>query len=170
MAVLMLLLEAEQVNTAPWSDLDTEPYLRLDLVREDNVIMASVTPGGRRQLVRDYEAASAPLTSSSLNRKSLGKQIRSGHTIRPLPDMPVLRHEVLAVSGGQALVVEEPGDAGPGSSCNGAKCHIHCRMSQSVSWLKPGSLLSGPGPLNQSLCSQDRDCFSRRCGRTGDSK
>lgn len=72
MAVLMLLLEAEQVNTAPWSDLDTEPYLRLDLVREDNVIMASVTPGGRRQLVRDYEAASAPLTSSSLNRKSLG--------------------------------------------------------------------------------------------------
>ena len=52
---------------------------------------------------------------------SQGKQIRSGHTIRPLPDVPILRDQVLAVSRGQTLVIEEPGDAGPGSACNGEK-------------------------------------------------
>lgn len=37
-AVLRLVLEAAQVNIAPWSALVTEPYRRLDLVRgPDNV-------------------------------------------------------------------------------------------------------------------------------------
>lgn len=54
-AVLRLVLEAAQVNIAPWSALVTEPYRRLDLVRGLIMwllVITSVIPGGRRQLVQ----------------------------------------------------------------------------------------------------------------------